>query len=220
MSIKVEDRSQECYNDIEAPPFRPVPPLRPQWLPADSRIQYKLASLCYNCVNSTAPAYLTKLLKVQTNPPATLFFWYFHSLSWLPLCAGGVATQSYGRIVVLLLLFILLFIAYAAPSVWNSLPCKSLVLKYTHISQIIFKIALHQVVRFTLCVSVECACVRVCLCACACVRACVCRVCRGPVRACVRACVCVCVCVCVRERERVCVCMCVHKTVHYPYCIT
>ena len=27
------------------------------WLPTDSRIPYKLASLCYNCLSSTAPVY-------------------------------------------------------------------------------------------------------------------------------------------------------------------
>ena len=34
------------------------------WLPIDSRIQYKLSSLCYNCFNSTAPDYLTELLRI------------------------------------------------------------------------------------------------------------------------------------------------------------
>ena len=29
------------------------------WLPIDSRIQYKLSSLCYNCLNLTAPDFLT-----------------------------------------------------------------------------------------------------------------------------------------------------------------
>ena len=34
------------------------------WLPTDSWIQYKFSSLCYNCINSTAPDYLTELLKI------------------------------------------------------------------------------------------------------------------------------------------------------------
>ena len=34
------------------------------WLPIDSRIQYKLSSLCYNCLNLTAPDYLTELLRI------------------------------------------------------------------------------------------------------------------------------------------------------------
>ena len=33
-------------------------------LPIDSRIQYKLSSLCYNCLNSTAPGYLAELLRI------------------------------------------------------------------------------------------------------------------------------------------------------------
>ena len=33
------------------------------WLPIDSRIQYKFSSLCYTCLNSTAPDYLTELLR-------------------------------------------------------------------------------------------------------------------------------------------------------------
>ena len=35
------------------------------WLPIDSRIQYKLASVCYNCLSSAAPVYLTELLTVH-----------------------------------------------------------------------------------------------------------------------------------------------------------
>ena len=34
------------------------------WLPIDSRIQYKLSFLCYNCLNSTAPDYLNELLRI------------------------------------------------------------------------------------------------------------------------------------------------------------
>ena len=34
------------------------------WLPADSRIQCKLVSPCYNCLSSTVPGYLTAYLKV------------------------------------------------------------------------------------------------------------------------------------------------------------
>ena len=34
------------------------------WLLTDSQIQYKLASLCYNCLNSTAPGYFTELFNV------------------------------------------------------------------------------------------------------------------------------------------------------------
>ena len=34
------------------------------WLPIDSWTQYKLSCLCYNCLNSTAPDYLTELLRI------------------------------------------------------------------------------------------------------------------------------------------------------------
>ena len=34
------------------------------WLPTDPRIQYKLTTLCYKCLNLTAPIYLTELLTV------------------------------------------------------------------------------------------------------------------------------------------------------------
>ena len=34
------------------------------WLPIDSRIQYKLSYVCYNCLNSAAPDYLTELLRI------------------------------------------------------------------------------------------------------------------------------------------------------------
>ena len=34
------------------------------WLPIDSWRQCRLASLCYDCLNSTTPGYLTELLKV------------------------------------------------------------------------------------------------------------------------------------------------------------
>ena len=38
------------------------------WLPIDSRIQYKLSSLCYNCLNSTAPDYLTESWESISQP--------------------------------------------------------------------------------------------------------------------------------------------------------
>ena len=38
------------------------------WLPIDSGIQYKLSSLCYKCLNSTARDYLTELLRIYSQP--------------------------------------------------------------------------------------------------------------------------------------------------------
>ena len=62
------------------------------WLPIDPRIQYKLSSLCYNYLNSTAPGYLTELKTLAT------FF--------LCLCAHTLVWYEF----LLLLLFFLLII--------------------------------------------------------------------------------------------------------------
>ena len=53
------------------------------WLPSDSRIQRKLASLCYNCLSSTAPVNFTELLKVYKPTPSYALLLFFVS----PLCA-------------------------------------------------------------------------------------------------------------------------------------
>ena len=36
------------------------------WLPIDSRIKYKLACICYNCMSTNLPPYLSDLLTVYT----------------------------------------------------------------------------------------------------------------------------------------------------------
>ena len=36
------------------------------WLPNDSRIKYKLACICYNCISTNSPPYLSDLLTVYT----------------------------------------------------------------------------------------------------------------------------------------------------------
>ena len=36
------------------------------WLPIDSRIKYKLACICYNCMSTNSPPYLSDLLTVYT----------------------------------------------------------------------------------------------------------------------------------------------------------
>ena len=80
------------------------------WLPIDSLIEYKLASLCYklpqvycSCLFDWAPEGL------HTKPPATLFFWYFHCLSSICVCMHLLGQTSF---------------SCAAPSIWNSLPFK------------------------------------------------------------------------------------------------
>ena len=53
------------------------------WLPIDSQIQYKLASLCCNCLKSTAPVYLTEV----TNQPASYALLLTLPFSVFPWCA-------------------------------------------------------------------------------------------------------------------------------------
>ena len=78
------------------------------WLPIDSRIQYKLASLYHSSLNSTAPVCLTEL-KIY-KPTRQL-----HSSSDSSiLCLPAVCTHSFGQ----------RSFSYSAPSVWSSLPCK------------------------------------------------------------------------------------------------
>ena len=74
------------------------------WLPIDSQIQYKLASLCCNCLKSTAPVYLTEV----TNQPAS-----YALLLTLPLFVFPLCPRTRSDI-----------FSFAALSVWNSLPCK------------------------------------------------------------------------------------------------
>ena len=76
------------------------------WLPNDSRIQYKLASLCCNCLNSTAPVYLTEFLKVyiltrqlrsSSDTSHSLPSLCVHALAWseiFSLCSAVCLEQS------------------------------------------------------------------------------------------------------------------------------
>ena len=79
------------------------------WLPIDSWIQYKLSPLCYNCLNSTAPDYLTELLKIF-KPTHQLR----SSSDTSILCIPSVRTHSLGQ----------RSFSYAALTVWNTLPYK------------------------------------------------------------------------------------------------
>ena len=42
------------------------------WLPVKIRSTYKIDSLCYHCHNSTAPSYVTDMLRKSHHTPATL----------------------------------------------------------------------------------------------------------------------------------------------------
>ena len=103
------------------------------WLPTDSPMQYKFASLCYNCLNSTSPGYLTELLKV-CKPTRQIR----SSSDTSILCLNSAYTHSLGQ----------RSFSYAAPSLWNSLSCKA-VIKHTCIFQIIFEILPLQTILLT-----------------------------------------------------------------------
>ena len=77
------------------------------WLPISSRIQYKILSICYNCLNATAPDYLTDLLTVY-NPAHQLHPSSDTSILSFP----AVRTKSFGQ----------RSFSHSAPSVWNTLP--------------------------------------------------------------------------------------------------
>ena len=72
------------------------------------------SSLCYDCLNSTAPVHLTELLKVY-KPTCQLC----SSSDTSILCLPVVCTHSLGQ----------RSFSYAALSVWNSLPCE--IIKHT-----------------------------------------------------------------------------------------
>ena len=77
------------------------------WLPVHSRIDYKISSLCFKVLESTAPSYLSDLLHVYT-PPRQL-----RSLSDDRLfCVPHVRTKSYGQ----------RSFAYQGANTWNQLP--------------------------------------------------------------------------------------------------
>ena len=146
-------------------------PLAAHWVKNTVQTCY----LCYNCLSLTTPVYLTELLKIY-KPTRQLHSSSDASILWLPyVCMHLLGQRSF---------------SYAAPSVWNSLPCN---VRSSNIFTS-FKLSLQcHLFKLShwLCVCV-CMCVRVCVrvwvCVCVCVRVCVC--------VCVCACVCVCVCVC------------------------
>ena len=77
------------------------------WLSIDSWIQYRLSSLCYNCLNLTVPDYLTELLRIY-KPARQLR----SSSDTSILCIPTVRTHLLGQ----------RSFSYAAPTVWNTLP--------------------------------------------------------------------------------------------------
>ena len=77
------------------------------WLPIDSRIKYKLACICYNCMSTNSPPYLSDLLTVYTAARQLR-----SSSDNSVLRRPSVRTVSYGQ----------RSFSYSAPSAWNSLP--------------------------------------------------------------------------------------------------
>ena len=77
------------------------------WLPIDSRIKYKLACICYNCMSTNSPPYLSDLLTVYTAARQLR-----SSTDNSVLRRPSVRTVSYGQRA----------FSYSAPSAWNSLP--------------------------------------------------------------------------------------------------
>ena len=81
------------------------------WLHSDSRIKYKLACICYSCMSTNSPTYLSDLLTVYT-AARQLRSSYDNSVLRRPPVRRP--TVSYGQ----------RSFAYSAPSssTWNSLP--------------------------------------------------------------------------------------------------
>ena len=89
-------------------------PLSLHWLPIDyywllltMTIKYKLACICYNCMSTNSPPYLSDLLTVYTAARQLR-----SSSDNSVLRRPSVRTVSYGQ----------RSFAYSAPSAWNSLP--------------------------------------------------------------------------------------------------
>ena len=135
------------------------------WLPIESQIQYKLVSLFYNCLNSTAHVCLTKLVKVTM-----LFFRYFHFFVFY-LCAYTCLVRD---------LFLMLHHLSGTVS-----SAKLDYQTHSHLSNYLWNLTSSNDHTDSVCV---CACVRVCVRVCVCVCVCMC----ACMCACVHACMCVC----------------------------
>ena len=77
------------------------------WLPIKHRINYKIALLCFKCLNGMAPVYLTNLLKIY-QPTRALR----SSNDRFILVKPEMNLKSYGERTFI----------YAGPHIWNSLP--------------------------------------------------------------------------------------------------
>ena len=76
------------------------------WLPVNTRVQYKICSLCFNAISSSGPQYLADLLKIYA-PSHQLR----SSADTCTLCIPSVRTKSYGQRA----------FSHSAPTLWNNL---------------------------------------------------------------------------------------------------
>jgi len=77
------------------------------WLPVEMRLQYKTASICFKCLNGTAPQYLQDLLKVYVPGRQLRSSGDTTALAVPKMRLKTIGEKSF---------------AYFAPKVWNSLP--------------------------------------------------------------------------------------------------
>ena len=76
------------------------------WLPVRARVEYKLSTLCFKCLTSSAPVYLSQLISPYT-PTRSL-----RSENALLLTVPSFNLQTFGR----------KSFSVSAPLVWNPLP--------------------------------------------------------------------------------------------------
>ena len=77
------------------------------WLPVESRIRYKISSLCFSIVSSTGPAYLSDLLELYT-PSRLLRSSSDNRIFKIPT----TRTKSFGQ----------RCFSFSGPTIWNTLP--------------------------------------------------------------------------------------------------
>ena len=77
------------------------------WLPVERRIEYKIATICYNVINVTAPPYLSDLLELNT-PSRTLRSSADTRIFRIPNRRKGFQGQR--------------TFPFIGPSIWNNIP--------------------------------------------------------------------------------------------------
>ena len=96
---------KKCKTDRITPLFQFL-----HWLPIQQRIQYKINTLCYNCITGTSPSYLCDCLQ-----PYTLSHTLHsasHTLTWVSLQIPCTRLSTVGSCA----------FSVFGPSTWNDLP--------------------------------------------------------------------------------------------------